>query len=51
MGREEKPMEPQKPQIEPGKPLRPDPGYPETRGGTRQVDPKKARTSEERLSR
>lgn len=26
MGREEEPTEPQKPQIEPGKPLRPDPG-------------------------
>jgi hypothetical protein len=27
----------EKPEIEPGQPIRPDPGRPETRGGTREV--------------
>ncbi len=30
------------PQTTPGEPLRPDPGYPETRGGTRDVETKTA---------
>jgi hypothetical protein len=30
----------QEPTLEPGIPLRPDPGYPETRGGTRDMDAK-----------
>jgi hypothetical protein len=35
-----KPLEPQEPKPEPGVPLRPDPGYPETRGGTREIEAK-----------
>jgi hypothetical protein len=39
-----KPIEPQEPHLEPGVPLRPDPGYPETIGGTRDLGTKRAET-------
>jgi hypothetical protein len=32
-----RPADPQEPQPVPGVPLKPDPGYPETRGGTRDL--------------
>lgn len=37
MARDKKNAQPQEPTPAPGKPLRPDPGYPETRGGTREI--------------
>jgi hypothetical protein len=42
MGHDEEASEPKEPTPTPGEPLRPDPGYPETRGGTRDQSPRAA---------